>query len=272
MKNIIIFTLFTLREAFSKKIVITFAAISTFVLLCFAVFFSVVGIDDLVGLDSSGRDARGMVEDIFNFIKMAIVLPLYGGGLFLSIFSASGFIPSMLEKGNAELILSKPLSRMELIIGKFFGGILMVFLNIAYLIVALWILLAIKFGIWAPDFLLTIFTITYAFATLYSLIILIGILTRSSIFAMMISYLIFFILSPVLAARDTITLFTKSEAVSFILDILYYIIPQTSDLGELTTDLAAGGGMGNPDSLYISAIFIILTLGLSIFIFSKKDY
>jgi ABC-type transport system involved in multi-copper enzyme maturation permease subunit len=88
----------------------------------------------------------------------------------------------------------------------------------------------------------------------------------------MISYLIFFILSPILAARDTITLFAKSKAVSIVLDILYYIIPQTSDLGEVTTDLAAGGGMGNPESIYISAVFIILTLGLSIFIFSKKDY
>jgi hypothetical protein len=89
---------------------------------------------------------------------------------------------------------------------------------------------------------------------------------------MMISYVIFFILSPILAARDTITLFTDSKAVSVVMDILYYIIPQTSDLGEITTDIAAGGGIMGPDSLYVSTVFIILTLGLSIIIFSKKDY
>jgi ABC-type transport system involved in multi-copper enzyme maturation permease subunit len=226
----------------------------------------------MINIGNSGQGAQDLIEDLFHFIKMGLVIPLYGGGLFLAIFSASGLIPSMLEKGTAELIISKPISRPELILGRFFGGILMVLLNIAYLIFFLWILFGIKFGLWEPDFLLTIFTITYAFATLYSLIILIGILTRSSIFAMMISYLIFFVLSPLLAARDTITLFAKSDAFSFILDILYYIIPQTSDLGELTTDLAAGGGMGNAGSFYISAVFIILTLGLSIFIFNKKDY
>ncbi len=272
MKNIITFTMFTLRETFSKKIVITFAAISTFVLLCFALFFTFVSLDNMINMGDSSQGQQNLIEDIFYFIKMGLVIPLFGGGLFLAIFSASGLIPSMLEKGTAELILSKPISRMQLILGRYFGGILMVLLNIAYLIFFLWILLGIKFGMWELDFLLTIFTVTYAFATLYSLIILLGILNRGSIFAMMISYLIFFVLSPILAARDTITLFASSDTLSFILEILYYIVPQTSDLGELTTDIAAGGGMGNPDSFFISAIFIILTLGLSIFIFSKKDY
>lgn len=272
MKNILIFTLYTLREAFSKKIVITFAAISTFILLGFIIFFTTVNIEDMMSMGNSGQNAGNVMEDILKFFKMLIVVPLYGGGLFLSIFSASGFIPSMLEKGSADLILSKPISRFELIIGKYIGGILMVCLNIAYLIISLWLLIGIKFGIWELDFLLTIFTITYAFATLYSLIILIGILTRSSILAMMISYIIFFILSPILAARDTITLFVDSKVLSVILDVLYYLTPQTSELGELSTDLAVGGGINNPESIYISAILIILTLGLSIFIFSKKDY
>lgn len=271
MKNILTITSFTLREAFSKKIVITFAAISTFVLLGFIVFFSAANMEDMALFDS-GQGTENVMEDILKFFKMLIVVPLYGGGLFLSIFSASGFIPSMLEKGSAELILSKPVSRLELIIGKYFGGILMVFLNIAYLIIALWLLIGLKFGIWELDFLLTIFTITYAFAALYSLIILIGILTRSSILAMMISYIIFFILSPILSARDTISLFAKSDVLSVIMDILYYLTPQTSNLGELTADLAVGGGISSSESIYLSALFIIFTLGLSIFIFSKKDY
>lgn len=272
MKNILTITLFTLREAFSKKIVITFAAISSFVLLCFVIFFTAASMEDMVSMGSSSQSTENMIGDILKFFKMLIVVPLFGGGLFLSIFSAAGFIPSMLEKGSADLILSKPISRFELIIGKYTGGILMVFLNIAYLITALWFLIGIKFGIWELDFLLTIFTITYAFATLYSLIILIGILTRSSILAMMISYIIFFILSPILAARDTISLIANSKAVSVIMDVMYYIIPQTSEMGELSTDLAVGGGITNFESIFISALFIILTLGLSIFIFSKKDY
>ena len=178
----------------------------------------------------------------------------------------------MLEKGSVDLILSKPVSRFDLIIGKYFGGIFMVFINIGYLIIGLWFLIGIKFGVWELDFLLTIFTITYAFATLYSLIILIGILTRSSVLVMMISYIIFFILSPILAARDTISLISNSKIISVTLDILYYLIPQTSDMGELTTNLAVGGGIGSSESIYISALFIILTLGVSIFIFNKKDY
>jgi len=272
MYNIIEITKQTVREAFARKIFIMFAGVSTLVLILFAITFVTVGIDDLSGGVHIETQDMGVITDIVDAMKLFIVVPLFGGGLFLSIFSASSFIPNMLEKGNIDVLLSKPISRAQIIFGKFLGGTGIVLVNIAYLVLGIWFLIGLKFGVWDPAFLLTIVTITFAFAVLYALIILIGILSQSSILAMMLTYLIFFILSPILNIRDQIMMLSDSKVLEIILDGLYYIVPKTSELGSITSDLAAGGGIYDYQPIFTSAIFLILSLALSIIIFSKKDY
>ena len=273
MKNILTIAGFTVREALSRKIIIAFFAISTFVILLFAGIFAFVPFEDLTGMiRTNDKAVINISKEIVKMFKMFVVAPLFGGGLFLAIFSASGFIPSMLEKGNIDLLLSKPISRMQIILGKYLGGVLIVLANIAYLIITIWILVGLKFDVWSISFLSSILTITFAFATLYALIILIGILTQSSVLAMMISYLIFFIFSPILAARENIALFLDSKFSKTLLDILYYIIPQTSDLGSIAKDLALDQTVVSYQPIAVSLLFIILILYLSIIIFNKKDY
>lgn len=272
MDNILTVAKFTIREALSRKIIITFFAISTFVILVFAGLFAFVSIEDLIQVSNKNDPMMNVSAELVKGLKLFIVAPLFGGGLFLSIFSASSFIPNMLEKGNVDLLLSKPIARWQLIIGKFVGGVLIVFLNIAYLILSIWLLIGIKFAIWDLTFLYSILTISFAFAVLYSLIILIGILTQSSVLAMMLSYLIFFILSPILNARDNISLFINNSVFNSIMDVLYYIVPQTSELGSITTELSMGYGISSIQPFIFSSIFLVLILYLSIIIFGKKDF
>lgn len=273
MNNVFEITKQTIREAFARKIFIMFAGISSLILILFAVAFASIGLEDLSGsIQVETGQNRGVLEEVVGGIKLFIVVPLFGGGLFLSIFSASSFIPNMLEKGSIDVLLSKPISRAQIIHGKFLGGTFVVFTNIAYLVLGIWLLIGLKFGVWDPSFLITIFTITFAFAVLYGLIILIGILSQSSILAMMLTYLIFFILSPILNMREQILLLSDNKVLEIILDILYYIVPKTSELGSITSDLAVGGSLYDYQPIFTSAIFLILTLALSIIIFSKKDY
>ncbi|MFC2134780.1 ABC transporter permease [Bacteroidota bacterium] len=273
MKNILTLTQFTLREAFSKKIFITFLGVSSFILLMFVILFLTVSLDDLTGaIQLNGTGIADPLEEILKFFRMTIIMPLYGLGLFLSIFSTSSFIPNMLEKGSVDLLLSKPVSRSQIIWGKFLGGSLVVFINIAYLVIGIWILLGLKFGNWDPNILTTIGVITFTFAVLYSLIILIGVITRSSLLAMMLTYLIFFVLSPILSNREQIILLIDNKFVEAILDGLYYILPKTNELGQITANLASGAAIGEYQPIVTSLLFLILSLTLSIIIFSKKDY
>lgn len=272
MKNIYTLSVLTFREALSRKIFVFFFGVSTFVLFLFAVLFMAISPDSFSGMGTANVAAESAYIAIARGLKLFITIPLFGGGLFISIFSVANFIPQMTEKGSIDLLLSKPVSRAQIILGKFIGGTTMVFVNIAYLIVGLWILIGFKFGDWDPTFLLATFTITFAFALLYSLIILIGIITKSSVVSMVVSYLIFFIISPLLANRDSILSYFSNSVLKFILELLHYITPQTSELSTITSDLAAGNSLLSVEPIVTSFILLIVLLSMSIMIFNKKDY
>jgi len=271
MKSIYTISLLTFREALSKKIFLFFFSVSTFVIVVFALLFSFISAESLSGGFVSAS-TTSFDNSIANGIKMFIIYPLYAGGLFLSIFSVAGFIPTLLEKGNIDLILSKPVSRSQVILGKFFGGTFMVFSNIFYIIFMLWVLIGIKFNVWEASFLLSAFTITLAFASIYSIIILVGILSKSSTFSLVISYMIFFIFSPILSSRNAIFAFVDNNFWKSIFEILYYIVPQTSDLSTITTSLAVGNSVDSFNPIIFSFVYIILIIMGAIFIFRKKDY
>ena len=139
-----------------------------------------------------------MLAEVITKIQLMITAPLSNLCLLLAIFASSSFVPLMLEKGNIDLLLSKPISRTQLLLGKYFGGILVVFINIAFLILGAWIIISLKFSYWNFNFPLVILVITFTFAVLYSLVVLFGIIFRSSVPGMMTAYFIFLILSPAL--------------------------------------------------------------------------
>ncbi len=272
MKNIYMIALFTLREALARKIFIIFFIVSSIVIAGFAIGFALFDYNSYVQIKIGKISEDLILAEILKGIKGMIVGPLFGGGLFLSIFSTAGIISSLLEKGNIDLFLSKPISRIQLILGKFFGGITIVFVNVAYAIVGLWFLIGLKFNSWDLAFLYSIITITFAFALIYTLIILSTILSRSSVLALILSYVVFFLLSPLLAGREFFYNLTNSQTLKTVLDILHYIVPQTSELGRISTQLATQGTISDYEPIWVSVVLLILILSGSISIFNKKDY
>jgi hypothetical protein len=58
-----------------------------------------------------------------------------------------------------------------------------------------------------------------------------------------------------------------------IIKVIYYIIPKTSELmGQLTLNLASGKGITDFQPVLTSFLFLILIMGISNFIFVKKDF
>jgi ABC-type transport system involved in multi-copper enzyme maturation permease subunit len=273
INNIWLITLFTLREAMARKVFLFFAAISALALLGLTLAFSVIGIDTFVDIANQSR-SEGVFSEIVTSIQLMIINPLTGLCLLLAIFSSASFVPNMMEKGNIDLLLSKPISRDQLLLGKYFGGIFVVFINILFLVIGTWLIVSLKFSYWNFSFLYVSVTVTFTFAVLYSLIVLFGVLTRGSILGMMLAYFIFIILSPLLFAywkefRNVV----ESDVLKTFLDGLYYIVPKTSEItGLITMNLAAGKGVTEYQPILTSLIFSILAIGFSIYLFRKKDF
>ena len=273
MKNIFIISWYTLREAFARKVFIFFAAISLIFIIGLAIVFSLVNTDSIIsGMNPS--DNKMVLEEIITKIQLAITAPLSNLCLLLAIFSSSSFIPVMLEKGNIDLLLSKPISRTQLLFGKYLGGTLVVFLNIAFLIIGAWIIISLKFSYWNFNFLLVILVITFTFAVLYSIVVLCGILFRSSVPGMMLAYFIFLILSPALIfVKLQLQTLSGKELLKGVVDSLYYIIPKTSELmGTINLNIGQGKFISDFQPVLSSFLFLILVMFFCDYLLRRKDF
>ncbi len=272
MKNIWIMTWFTLREAMARKVFLFFASISAVILIIMAFVFGLMDKASFSFNVSGG--AHLPYNNPITMIEMMIVSPLSSLCLLLAIFASASFVPIMLEKGNIDLLLSKPVSRDQLLWGKYFGGILVVLLNIAFMVTGVWLIISLKFSSWDFSFLSIILAITFTFAVLYSLIVLLGVLTKGSTLGMMVAYLIFLLLSPVLfLAKDKVADFIQNKFLKSLILGTYYLVPKTSELmGKIMSSLASGNGIEDYQPILTSLAFLILTMGITISIFRKKDF
>ena len=273
MRNIRIITLSTLREAMSKKVFIFFMGISAVVLVIQMIIFSLINVEKLTKAVNPMGLQISMLQVISSF-ELMIVSPIAALGLLLAIFSSASFVPTMLEKGNIDLLLSKPVSRTELILGKYIGGLLVVLINVFFLVFGVWLIISLKFGFWDPTFLSVSLVITFTFAVLYSMIVLFGIITQGSVFGMMMAYFTFLILSPLLfTAKDKFLVSIDNGFLKYLIKVSYYIVPKTSELmGSVLSNITSGKSIDSFQPVITSLIFLILMLLLSIVIFRKKDF
>lgn len=261
----------TFREAIQKKFILIVFAIISLLIILFLSFLSLDTVDDMNNfMQSIGQDS---FRDAVVIFENALISSVSFNVVFiLLIILVSSFIPSMLEKGNIDLIISKPISRTNIILGKFISTVIIVFFILTYLIGCIWLIVSLKTGIWHFPFLYSIIGFTFIFAVLYSLILLIGLISQSTIITILVNLLLFFPITGILSTREQIYTFVTNGAVKGVIDFFYYILPKPWDMHDMILKLIAGEQIASWQPLITSTIFMLTMITLSIYYFSKKDY
>ena len=177
----------------------------------------------------------------------------------------------MLSKGSIDLILSKPLSRFHILLGKYLGALSIVVFNVIYLVGGMWFVLSLKTKIWNFGFLYSGLIIIITFSVILALMFIIGLVSRSSGLSIMIAYLVIF-LSPLLAQRERIIIMINSIVYKTIISGAYYILPKVQELGNINWLLVSGDPIRSWIPLFSSLLFGIGMFGLSSLYFTKKNY
>lgn len=273
----------TFREALAKKIFIGYYIFYAIVVL---IMIFAVNLDAVDGIVSFADAQKVIISVETGFLTLSFNLIL-----FFSLISASSFIPSMLEKGTIDLLISKPVSRFNILISKFSGAVIFVALSMVFLIGSIWLILSLKSGYWNPSFLIAILSLTSAFAVMYSITVVIGLTTQSSIISILVNFFMIFVLCPVLSVRESIIFtFVKNDAVKFVFNFLYYVFPKPGEMKDVTNSLISGehialwkGAVTQNEmgmtmiepawmSVITSVLFCAALVSYSVYYFSKKDY
>jgi ABC-type transport system involved in multi-copper enzyme maturation permease subunit len=264
----------TIRESFAKKTFVAFLAISTFISL---LFLFALNLDIVDGMQSSisifGQDNTSLfeVKDIIYGVEGATAVVLFTVGIFMSLFATSNLFPTLLKPGFIDLFISKPVSRVQILLGRYVGAVAIVALNIFYPLLFIWIIFSLKTGMWNWGFLTSGILIVVSFAVIFTLMTFLGVVSRSGPLSLMITYLILFF-SPMLLQRDRIYALVSSKIYGYIIDGLYWFLPKISELGDITQKLTRGVEINSWMPLWTSLVFAIFMLGLTSLIFQRKNF
>lgn len=110
----------------------------------------------------------------------------------LALVTTAGFFPNMLEAGSIEIHLSKPIGRIRLFLTRYLTGLLFVALQVAVFTTACFFVLGFRAGVWVPTVFLAIPIVVLFFSYLFSFCVFIGIWTRSTMPALMLTLLFWF--------------------------------------------------------------------------------
>ncbi len=112
----------------------------------------------------------------------------------LGLISTAPLVPDFVASGSVELTLSKPISRARIFLTKLLTGLLFMALQVSVFTGASFLVIGLRAGVWEPGLFWAIPIVVAFFSYLYCVCALVGLLTRSTIAALLLTILFWFFL------------------------------------------------------------------------------
>jgi len=152
-----------------------------------------IGYDQFLGF--AGQRARAVFDPqarVIQGFQSVVVEGLIGNlGMVFCVSATAFFMPRMMEKGSADILFAKPVSRLYLMLSRYVAGLLFVGILAFVLVFGIWLGLVVVSGYNDPGFLWGAVTLVYLFAILHAFSVCVGVFTRSTVAAIMLSLFLF---------------------------------------------------------------------------------
>jgi ABC-type transport system involved in multi-copper enzyme maturation permease subunit len=272
----------TVREGIARKTILGMFIVSTVTILLAIFLFQLNAVQHGLLSPAQGHVQMGHNAQPMQLLGMTVLDMLWMGVaaflLFLSIFMGSfvtaGFVTSLMEKGTIDLLLSKPVDRWVYIAGRYVGAVFIILAEVAYLVLGLWLVAGFSLGVWNTGFLASMLVIGVAFAGVYSLVTLFGVLTRSSWFAIIIVLALYILVGFIIPFGKFIDRLTNGEPtegpLSTVATGLQYIMPARGLNTTMSHVITSQSVSLTP--IFLTAGLAIVYLAASCFVFSKKEF
>ena len=128
------------------------------------------------------------------FVHLGIRYWLSVGAVLLGLVSTAGVFPDLISSGSIDLYVSRPISRWRLFLTQYAGSLVFVALQVTVFSAASFLVIGLRGGRWEPGVLLAIPLVTCIFSYLFSVCVLLGIATRSTVAALLLTLMFWFML------------------------------------------------------------------------------
>ncbi len=121
-------------------------------------------------------------SDAVHFLQLILASGVAGTfGLMLTLVWTAGFLPSFLDPNAASVLLTKPIARWQLLLGKYLGVLAFVGFFLVLFIGLTWLALGVRTSVWDPAYWWSVPLLLIQFAIFYSFSVLLAVVTRSTV-------------------------------------------------------------------------------------------
>ncbi|MFN6308026.1 MAG: ABC transporter permease [Microcystis sp.] len=214
--------------------------------------------------------AVGTDEKIFLDLGLAAIGLL---GVIVAVFVGTGLINKEIDKRTILVLIPKPLSRAEFILGKHLGlsGVLAVMLGVM-LVIYLLMLLGMKVSFQALPLIVSVFYLGLELILIAAVAIAFGVFT-SSILATLMTFGVY-LMGHISKDLIQLGIISKNANILAITKNIYLILPDLERLNfrnEAVYGLLPSADVLMGNALY-SLVYTGLLLGISILIFSRRQF
>lgn len=164
----------------------------------------------------------------------------------LALVSTSPIFNDFMADGSIDLVLSKPMGRIRIFLVKYLGGLLFVLLQMTVITFGVFLCVGWRVGEWKPEILLAIPLVLVFFSYLYSVSVLLTMLTRSTIASLMLTFVFWFVIWGVNFAEQFVNQqFLRQKQTA---ELIEKYPDSFSPQARVETDRAAAAGGQNPVS------------------------
>jgi len=121
-------------------------------------------------------------EDTVFFVELLLAGAIAGTfGLLMLLVWTAGFVPTFLQPSAASVLLSKPVPRWQLLLGKYVGVLIFVAFQLLLFVGLTWLALGVRTQVWDMTYWWCLPLLWLQFAIFYSFSVLTAVVTRSTV-------------------------------------------------------------------------------------------
>jgi hypothetical protein len=263
----------TLRESINRKVGLVL------------IVLAVIAPSILIGMIRVQHAANGKLEVVMlNFHSlppeifalstfMGLLATANGFWVILAVFALAPLLMSFLEKGRADLVISKGTSRWQLFLGHYLGTYALFVGTVFLMAVVPALYLWARTGVSIKQFLVAICISAFTFSTVLA-IMAVAAMGTSHVALPIILAFVYSLFAPGLWHRDA---FYYQDIITWkwaqwLMDWIYRILPKTPELVAASQKYLNSGVLDSWWPIWSSALFVAGALALSCWLMHRKSF
>jgi ABC-type transport system involved in multi-copper enzyme maturation permease subunit len=187
------------------------------------------------GVDPGTLAALGVRTDLVAGLAVDFILELVLGfiGMILAIIATAGFLPNMLARGTIDVLLSKPLPRWRLFLGRYLGSMMFILVQAVLFVGLSFVVMGTRWQVWLPGYLLTIPLIVLLFSYLYCVSAFVAVRFGSSTAAVLLTLGAWVFFAGIQSLDDAFDYSKEMRSYTRVrqtVNVARWIVPKTQDI------------------------------------------